>query len=173
MVACGAPEPVRSTPTAPTVDLGGDRKQEIVWTDLAEVFPTRPCALPGPLAGLVPGMGGAAAREVLDAARQPGVRVMGEPRGDAMVFSTLFAGHPTLGITLVLDADGAALREVQLSVPSEVAQPMLTARWGPADEVEFRPEGRSVHRWREPGATWVVELLPIEGDRHVVRYHAG
>lgn len=175
LVGCGsAPSPIRSEPTTPTAEIGGKilATPEIVWSDLGDVFPATPCAPPARLGALVPGTKGADARAALDAAHLPGTRIMGDVRGGKLVVTTILDGHPNVTVLLLLDAEGAALEEIQVSVPQDEALAVLAGRWGEPTSTEFRPEGGSIHRWRAAGAPWAVEILPTkDGKKAMVRYH--
>jgi hypothetical protein len=176
VVGCGSSEPgtIRSQPTAPTAEIGGKvlEQPEIVWTDLTDVFPTTPCAPPARLGALAPGAKGADAHAALDAAHLPGTRMTGDVRGGKLVVNGILDGHPNVTVMLVLDEQGEALEEIQVSVPKDEALAVLAARWGAPTSTEFQPDDRSIYRWSAPGAPWAVEILPShEGKEAIIRYH--
>lgn len=175
MLACGAePGPIKSERTEPTVSLAPEAEgqvEQVVWTDLGTRFPQPGPAMPTALAALVPGQGGAEARDVLQAAKQPGVRIVAQPIDDHLVAQTLLAGDEGLGVTLILDADGASLQQVDLALPTTEAEAALSGRWGPPTETVFDKEIR-VYRWRRDGAPWVAELREVGDGKSVLKYSA-
>lgn len=175
LLACGAdPGPIRSTPSEPTVELAPPTEglaQEVVWTDLGAFFPEAGPALPAGLSALVPGTNGAEARAVLDAARVPGVPIVAQPVGGHLVANTLLAGPESVGATLILDPDGAALQEIDLSLPTTAAEAALAGRWGPPTETVFEGEAR-VFRWRRDGAPWQAELRAVQDGKSVLKFRA-
>jgi hypothetical protein len=161
VLGCGEPGPVRSEPVPPTVTFEEEGKtEEIIWTDLAEVFPQRPAALPARLQALAPGMEGSAARDVLMAAHQPGVKVFAQPVGDSLAVASILADTTNVGVTLLMDAEGKQLQAVDISIPDDVAVPMLTTRWGDPTSTTFQDGGLARYRWEPPGEPWTAELYP-------------
>ncbi|MEZ4235667.1 MAG: hypothetical protein R3F59_05795 [Myxococcota bacterium] len=163
LLACGGSDaPLRSEPTAPTVqfDEAAADGAAPVWTDLQGLFPERAAALPEGLAALQPGMNGARAREILEAAHQPGAKILGEMAGQDLVLSSILDGMPEALASLVLADQGKVLTEVQIELPDDVAVPMLTTRWGDPTEVQPQDDGKMRYLWRADGAPWVATLLP-------------
>lgn len=173
MWACGwmgPPEPVRSVPTEPKVDLTGEGpiKATMVWSDLAEMFPEAP-GMVRPLAELIPGSPAERVREVLSEARKPGARPLQEDE---------LAGHPTLStvlrhgstdvpVTVVLDEAGERLESVDLAIEWPSASAVLGDRWGtpPGPPIQ---EGRAIARWS--AGSWVVELHRYRDGRGIVHF---
>lgn len=173
LMGCGEPEPLRSTPASPTVTFEQSvGPQDILWTDLQELLPQRPAALPELLSGLRPGMAGAEAREVLMAAHQPGVRVFSQPVGERFAVASMLKGYPSVGVTLILDDEGQQLSAVDLSLPDEVAVPLLINRWGDPAGSTMQDGGKARYRWEVEGEPWSVELWPAEkaGDKAVLKF---
>lgn len=171
--ACGsAPEPViRSHPTTPTVAFPepGAAERAVVWTELEELFPKRPASLPDALAGLVPGITGAAARDLVERAHEPGAKILGNRTDTAVQWSTLIADAPNAQVIVTLDAEGAALVGVDVALPDDVAVPMLTTRWGDPDSVRHQDGGAGVYAWSGDGP-WTVELVSEPGGTAMVHY---
>ena len=176
LVACGAPDPesLRSEPTAATVtfdeadELPAD--QEIIWTDLEELFPKRPAALPEAISALRPGMDGTQAYAVLEGAHEPGSRLFSELVGETRVVAATLAGTTQVGVTLLLVSRGATLSAIDFSVPDDVAVPMLTTRWGPPDTVEHQDGGAPLYRWN--GEIWTATLYGKPGEKAIVKFVA-
>ena len=164
-VACGTEEP-RSVPTSPTVTFAEPvvADQEIVWSDLEELFPARPASLPTAVAELRPGLDGASARAVLDAARAPGVKLYGQTVGTAEVVGTTLVDTTNVGVSLILEERGARLAAVDVSLPDAVAVPMLTTRWGAPTETGYQDGGAPTYRWVVEGAPWVATLYTARAD---------
>jgi hypothetical protein len=165
--------PIRSRPTEPTVEFGDPHAPDpaIVWTDLEDLFPQRPAALPELLAALEPELNGARAREILEAAHQPGAKVFGEMTKGDLVLSSILRGMNTVQASVVLADGGKTLREVHVELPDEVAIPMLTTRWGEAAAVEHVDGGSARYTWQAAGGGWQATLYPeITTGRALVRY---
>lgn len=163
-LACSsAPTTIQSVPAEPTKDLR-PVDQPVVVTDLVDLLPEAPASLPAPLAGLTPKMAGEAARAILEAAHEPGVRIFGEMGDTQYALTTLIRGYDNVGITLVFSQDGKTLQEVDVSVPDEVAIPMLTTRWGPPTEQVPGDGAKMLMRWTPPSGAWRVELMPYPGQ---------
>lgn len=161
---------IRSVPTEPTrqlVDPG--EQEEIVWTDLAEAFPATPAAPPVGLEGLRPGLLGAEVRALVDAAHQPGVPVIGRTVEGRLVLTTLLKGFDNVGLTVILDEEGAALEHLEVSLPDAAALPMLSVRWGEPTSMDMDAAGHPVYRWA--GATWRVELRTVDPAQAVRQEH--
>ncbi len=157
------PGPIRSAPTEPTRDLVEQAADEaIVWTDLTEAFPKVAAAPPVGLEGMKPGLPGAEVRAMLDAAHQPGVPVIGRTAGGHLVFTTLLKDYETVGLTVILDEQGAALEHLEVSLPEEAALTMLSVRWGEPTSMEMDAAGTPIYRWAPPGAAWKVELRSVD-----------
>lgn len=169
LVACGSAD-LRSEPTEATVvfhdPLPAD--QEIVWTDLEALFPPRPAALPAGLAELVPGMDGARARAVLAAARAPDSKIFTQVIEDTLATGAALADMPNVAATLLLAGKGATLDAIDVSLPDDVAVPMLTARWGPPTRVEPRDGGSPLYVWT--GDPWSAALYSKPGEKAVVKF---
>lgn len=173
LVGCGSSDPPRSVPIPPTVafpaeNVSGDR--EIVWTDLEEVFPTRAATLPPPLAELRPGMDGTRARAVLEAAHAPGARVFTDSADGTVAVGSLLVDTTNVGVTLLLGDGGKTLSAVDVSVPDEVAVPMLTTRWGPPTGTEYQDGGAPRYQWVVAGEPWTAELYSKPGDKAIVKF---
>jgi hypothetical protein len=170
VLGCGEPGPVRSEPVTPTVTFEEGKAEEIIWTDLEEVFPKKPAALPEKLQALVPGMDGSAARDVLMAAHQPGVKVFAQPVGeDSLAVASILVDTTNVGVTLLMDGEGRRLQSVDISLPDDVAIPMLTIRWGDPTETTMQDGGLARYRW--DGEPWTAELHPDpERKKAIVKY---
>lgn len=167
--------PIKSRPTEPTVAFPDPTVEQagILWTDLETLFPPRPAALPEALATLVPGTPGARAREVLEAAHEPGIKIFGEMNESDLVLSSILAGMNTVQISVVLAEDATVLTEVHVELPDDVAVPMLDTRWGKASTVAHVDGGQARYTWQSPDSPWEATLYPAIGpDRALVRYVA-
>lgn len=160
LFACAQDAP-RSVPTEPTVSFRSDEPaQKVVWTDLQDLLPATPAALPPSLAELAPGLNGGRAREVLDAAHEPGARIFGDTEQGQTVLASILKGRPTVGASIVLSEDATSLVEVDLTLPRDVAIGLVTDRWGKPDAVEHLDGAREAYRWRPAGSAWWAELQP-------------
>jgi hypothetical protein len=170
-MACGSgTQELRSAPTEPTVTLAPPAPQaEIVWSNLASLFPDDGPAMPAPLGSLTPGMGAGEAIAALDAARAPGDRIEREEVGGHVVMRSVLRDWTDVAVSLVLDETGERLEQVSLTLPATEALAALGDRWG-APEVTFGAEGRSIYRWRRDGAPWRAALDAVGGDRAVLSY---
>lgn len=172
LLACGRSEPaaVQSVPTAPTKEFPKD-EPAVVMTDLGDLFPERPAALPTSLAALTPGMEGQAARAVMEANHEPGVKIFGERGEKGFANTTMLREHKNVSFTLLFDGEGRVLQEVDLSLPDEVAVPMLTTRWGAPTEQVAGDGAKMTLRWNPADGPWRAELIPsATRDKAILRY---
>src|SRR5262245_54429399 len=101
LLGCGSGE-MRSEPTPPPVVFPDEpADQEIVWTDLEQVFSKRPATLPSALAELRPGLDGERATAVLEAAHQPGVRIFTDQVNGTVALSSTLVDTTNVGVTLL------------------------------------------------------------------------
>ena len=167
VVGCGSATqtPLKSTPTAPTVTFPAPevREGEIVWTELEELFPRAPAALPDALASLVPGQKGAEARDLLEQVREPGAKILGNMTETALEWRTILGGAPDAQVLLTLDPTGAELVAIDVLVPQSVAVPMLTTRWGPPATTQPLDGGGARYGWVGAGP-WAAELASTGGS---------
>lgn len=173
LLACGWLEPtaVQSAPTEPLVDLSGEGPvpYTVVWSDVAEMFPTSPGMLVA-FDGVVPGMPEAEARGALEAARMEGAEITEQVvEGYVAVSSRLEHGHTEVWATLVFGPDHR-LHTVDIDIEWGAASMVLAERWGQPETVPA-PEGPwPMGRWMaEP---WVVELHRLPEGKGVVQYRA-
>jgi hypothetical protein len=167
-IACsGEPERISSVPSPPAVELGDAAEGDpaVVWTELGGLFSSE-VGLPADLAELTPGTSGARAREILDAAHRPGIQIMGKVMAGHTVLSSELKSFEGVGVTLILDAEGAALQQVDLSLPHDQALVLLGQQWGDPSETSMA-EGKATYTWR--GEPWTVELHDA-GDKAVVKF---
>lgn len=172
LLACSSPpSSIQSVPVEATKDLRPP-VPAVVLTDLVDLLPEAPATLPPSLAGLTPKMPGEAARAILEAAHEPGVRIFGEMGEAQYALSTMLRGRTNVGVTLIFDNEGRILQEVDLSVPDEVAIPMLTTRWGAPTEQIPGDGAKMTMKWTPTARTpWRVELIPAASrDKAIVRY---
>ena len=165
--ACGTPEPPRSVPTTPTVELGNTEEDTIQWAVLDGFYEEGPIAFPAPLADLRLGMARAEVEPVFDALRGPGPK---RPRAGGAVLAAVFKEHPDVGFALVFDGD--ALQEVDLTLPSAEAMLVLTAAWGAPQNTTVDAEGHSVASWNDAEAGMQVVLTDLGDGRAMARYLA-
>lgn len=158
LLACGEPEGVRSRPVSPTVTFE-TQPQGIVWTDLVPLFPQQKVSLPSTLAALRPGMDAASARAILDAAKQPGVKILSQKIEAHTALGTQLAGASDLGVTLILDEAGA-LSAVNLSLPDNVALSLLVDRWGEPSRSEMGDGAIGRYSWADGSQPWQATLMP-------------
>ncbi|MEQ1567545.1 MAG: hypothetical protein ABMA64_18025 [Myxococcota bacterium] len=160
--ACGSPSLPQSSPTPPTRSFeGAGAGTSVTWTELEDLLPATPLSLPNGLAGLAPRMNGGEARRVLEAAHQPGAKILGEAGTASVALGSILAQHPNVTATLILDREGAHLLEVDLALPRDEALSLLIARWGEPSSIEMLDGARAVHRWSAPpGSPWRAELQP-------------
>jgi hypothetical protein len=159
-------------PTEPTRELvEAGAQEEILWTELTEVFPPRAASPPVGLEGLRPGLSGAEARASLEAAHQPGVPVIGRTAGGHMVLTTLLADFENVGLTVILDDEGAALEHLEVSLPDAAALPMLSVRWGEPTAMQMSADGQPVYLWAPADTAWKVELRTVTAAGAIREQH--
>lgn len=174
LFACGsnAPERVRSVPSDPVAQLGGEALLEpvVVLTELKALFPSGVIAPPGGLAELRPGQEAAAARAVLDAAHAPGTPMTSLEQGGRWIVQAKLAASERVGVTLILDPEGAALEQIDLALSETEALLVLQERWGDPEPGPPLRGGRRFHRWSGP--IWDAELYALEGGQGVLKFLA-
>lgn len=174
VVACdwGGADAVRSVPAEPLVDLAGEGplRTTMVWSDLAELFPTSP-GIPRPLEGLKPGSPAEEARTALMASRREGEGVHESELAKHPTLSTVFRhGGTDVPVTVVLDPTGTVVHSVDLDIEWPAASSVLLERWG--DPLPGAPmaKGRVLSRWAAPH--WSVELHRLPEGMGILHYGA-
>ncbi len=172
VVACGQtdPQPLRSVPSPPAVELGGDGQLEpvVVITDLKSLFTSEAVRPPGALSGLEPGLPRAASMRILDAAHAPGTPMTSLERGGRWIVQARLADSERVGVTLIFDASGELLDQVDLSLSEPEAMLVLAERWGPPQSAPPLKDGRRFNRW--PGPSWEAELHALDGRNGVLKF---
>lgn len=168
----GSDGPIRSVPTDPVVDLAGEGpvKTTMVWSDLAEMFPTAP-GMVRPLSAITPGMPADDARGSMAASSKEGATVeASELGGHPTLSTTLRHGGTDVPVTVVLDPSGATVVSVDLDIEWPAASSVLVERWGDPSPGAPLVDGRVLARWK--ASPWSVELHRLSEGDGILHYGA-
>jgi len=166
--ACGTPEPPRSVPTTPTMELNTTEDDDTIkWAVLDGFYEEGPITFPAPLSELRLGMTRAEAEPVFDARRAAGPK---RPRAGGAVLAAVLLDHPDVGFALIFEGD--VLHEVDLTIPSAEALLVLTSAWGPPQSTTVDAEGHSVATWSDADVGLKVLLTDLGDGRAMARYLA-